>query len=443
MATGVLGKEKLSEDALLAGGIKSEPWDLPDSRTQIALEYENKVSQKEILRSLNHDYLVFNENSEPKKADKIPLDSFILADNFYGLKKLTDNYTGKIKLIYLDPPYGTGMEFQSRDLEHAYRDIYGTAAWTEMIRRRLIIMRELLSQDGTIYVHIGHQMLFHLKVIMDEVFGPDNFRNLITRRKCSSKNSTRKQYPNVHDYVLFYSKSNKWLFNQPGTPAPQEWIEKEYTKVDDRGRYKLVPIHAPGTRNGETGKEWRGMMPPPGKHWQFTPSRLEEFEQNGEIHWSKNGNPRRKVYLQQGKTIPITDLWDQYRDAHHQSKMITGYPTEKNLDMLKMIVEASTNEGDIVLDPFCGSGTTVHAARDLNRHWLGIDQSFTAANATVKRMKHGLNRMGDYVTKTKTSDQHQLPLNENSSDVAVGFNLVVDKDVYEHYTDLIEEIASI
>ncbi|WP_087025042.1 site-specific DNA-methyltransferase [Thaumasiovibrio subtropicus] len=443
MATGVLGKEKLSEDALLAGGIKSEPWDLPDSSAPISLQYANKVSEEDILKTINHNYLIFNGSSEPKATESIPLDSFVLADNFYGLNKLTENYKGKVKLIYLDPPYGTGMEFQSRSLEHAYKDIYGTASWVEMMRRRLILMRELMASDGTIYVHIGHQMLFHLKVIMDEVFGPDNFRNLITRRKCSSKNSTRKQYPNLHDYVLFYSKSSKWLFNQPGVPAPKEWIEKEYPKQDERGRYKLVPIHAPGVRNGETGMEWRGMMPPPGKHWQFKPSRLEEFDQNGEMHWSKTGNPRRKVYLEENKKVPITDLWDQYRDAHHQSKMITGYPTEKNLDMLKMIVEASTNEGDIVLDPFCGSGTTIHAARDLNRHWLGIDQSFTAAHASVKRMKHGLERMGDYVNSNKSSKQNELPLGTDENKVEIGFNLVVDADVYEHYQDLVQEIAKI
>ncbi|MFN2070188.1 DNA methyltransferase, partial [Escherichia coli] len=126
----------------------------------------------------------------------IPTDSLILADNYFGLKKLMENYTSKIKLIYLDPPYGTGMDFQSRDLKHAYRDVMGTAPWIEFIRRRLIFMRELLTNDGSIYIHIGHQMLFHLKIIMDEVFGEENFRNLIIRKKCSSKNYTKNQYPN-------------------------------------------------------------------------------------------------------------------------------------------------------------------------------------------------------------------------------------------------------
>ncbi|EOX4831345.1 site-specific DNA-methyltransferase [Vibrio alginolyticus] len=436
MATGIVELEKLGEDALLAGAVKTEPFHLPDCDDVVTLQYPNKVSKEEILKSVDHNYLQIDRAGKDEAIKDIPLDSFILADNFYGLKSLQNQYASKVKLIYIDPPYGTGMEFQSRDLEHAYKDILGTASWVEMMRRRLILMRELLTEDGSIYVHIGHQMLFHLKVIMDEVFGPDNFRNLITRRKCSSKNSTRKQYPNLHDYVLFYSKSKKWTFNQPGVPAPKEWIEKEYNKVDEKGRYKLVPVHAPGVRHGETGMEWRGMMPPPGKHWQYKPSRLDEFEERGEIHWSKTGNPRRKVYLEKGKKVAITDLWDTFKDAHHQSKMITGYPTEKNLDMLKMIVEASSNPGDIVLDPFCGSGTTVHAARDTGRHWLGIDQSFTAAAATMTRMRYGLKKMGDYVNKTD-EDVQSTP-----SSLFVD-NFVVDADVYEHHKEEINKLATL
>jgi len=438
MATGIVENEKLSDDTLLAGGIKPEPFPLPGENAVITLSYPNKMTEEEIFQCVDHQYVSLG-SAGANTIDTVPLNTFMLADNFYGLKKLNETYKSRVKLIYLDPPYGTGMEFQSRSLEHAYTDSFGTASWVEMMRRRLILLRELLTDDGTIYVHIGHQMLSHLKVIMDEVFGAENFRNVITRRKCSSKNSTRKQYPNLHDYVLFYSKSKKWLFNQPGIPASKEWIDKEYTKVDERGRYKLVPIHAPGTRNGETGMEWRGMLPPPGKHWQFKPKRLEEFDQKGEMHWSKTGNPRRKVYLEKNKKIPITDLWDQFRDAHHQSKMITGYPTEKNLDMLKMIIEASSNPGDIVLDPFCGSGTTIHAARDLGRHWIGIDQSFTSVKATLTRMRHGLQRMGDYVNSENKS---QLPLDINVVEI-VNHHFVVDKDVYELYPKEVVALSEI
>jgi adenine-specific DNA-methyltransferase len=433
MATGVSSKAQQNDNSFIERSLRCDPWPLPKCESLVRLEYDNKVSKEEILMPFDSHYVSVSSSVATEGIDSIPLNSLVFSDNFQALKKLSYDFNNRVRLIYLDPPYGTGMDFQSRNLDHAYKDTLGTASWVEMMRRRLIVMRELLTNDGSIYIHIGHQMLFHLKVIMDEVFGEDNFRNIITRRKCSSKNSTKKQYPNVHDYVLFYSKSNKWLFNQPGVPATEEWISKEYTKEDEKGRYKLVPIHAPGLRNGDTGKEWKGMKPPKGKHWQYKPSTLDELDVNGEIHWSKTGNPRRKVYLTADKKIPINDLWSDYRDAHHQSKMITGYPTEKNLDMLKMIVQASSNEGDIVLDPFCGSGTTLHAARDLNRKWIGIDQSITAIDATVNRMKHGLRKMGDYVNATEVDEQSSVSTQSE-------FNLVVDKNLYDDNQKLINEL---
>lgn len=402
MATGISKHEKLGEDAKLAVGRREEfVHPLPDNKQQIVVDYPHKLPEKDIFAKEQLRFSEIQRDGKIKNISAISFNSVILADNFYALKKLHEHYKGRINLIYLDPPYATGMDFQSRDLKHAYNDAFGAAAWLEFIRRRLILMRELLADDGCIYVHIGHQMLFHLKVIMDEVFGADKFKNLIVRRKCSSKNYTKNQYPNLHDYILFYSKNGVHKWNRPGVPAKDGWITKEYPKIDKRGRYKLVPIHAPGTRNGETGKPWRGMNPPPGKHWQLTPSKLDELDANGEIHWSKNGNPRRKVYLPEKKHIPLTDYWENFRDAHHQSIMITGYPTEKNFDMMKMIIAASSDPGDIVLDPFCGSGTTLHAADELDRKWIGIDQSFAAIEKTLHRLRNGLRPMGDYVSENK------------------------------------------
>jgi adenine-specific DNA-methyltransferase len=183
------------------------------------------------------------------------------------------------------------------------------------------------------------------------------------------------------------------------------------------------------------------MVPPPGKHWQYAPSKLEELDRQGDMHWSKNGNPRRKVYWTAEKKRTLTDYWDQYRDAHHQSIQITGYPTEKNLDMIKMIVGASSNPGDLVIDPFCGSGTTLQAARDQDRRFLGVDASFTAAKATLKRMRHGLEAMGDYVN-TKSARAPELPLPVEAKQVqACAF--YTDSRLYDAYPEAIDEIAAI
>lgn len=401
----------------------------------IELTYPGKLRAEEVLIPIESIYSqVGNESALPAK--KISANALLFSDNYLALHKLIAQRQ-KVDLIYLDPPFATGMDFQSRKLAHAYEDRFTPVVYVEFMRRRLILMRELLTQEGSIYIHIGHQMLFHLKMVMDEVFGPANFRNLIVRRKCSSKNSTTKQYPNLNDYILFYSKGKGYKWNQPKEPASAEWIAREYSKADERGKYKLVPIHAPGVRNGQTGEPWKDMLPPPGKHWQYTPDKLDELDKNNEIHWSRNGNPRRKVYLTEEKALPLTDYWDGFRDAHHQSIAITGYPTEKNLALLKVIVGASSEPGDVVLDPFCGSGTTLHAANDLDRKWIGIDESITALEASVDRLRNGLNKMGDYV-----NSQPQL-VAKRPAHQSAKFSLFAEADLYSQFKKEIREIQKL
>lgn len=441
MATGITKREQHSQDAISALDFYREPKPLPLDDAKVTLSYLNKADYSDIIKPTPRRFLMM-DGARAAEVSKLPENTFILNDNFFVLNELIHEDV-KVSLYYLDPPYGTGFDFHSRDLEHAYKDSMGPAAYIEFMRRRLILMRETMADYGTIYVHIGHQMLGHLKVVMDEVFGPDNFRNLITRRKCSSKNFTRKQFANINDYILFYSKGKSYKWHQPGIAPEQDWIEKEYPKLDILGRrYKLVPIHAPGTRNGETGQPWRGMQPPPGKHWQYTPAKLDELDHQNDIHWSRNGNPRRKVYWSSDKKRALTDYWHQFRDAHHQSIKITGYPTEKNLEMIKMIVRASSDEGDLVVDPFCGSGTTLHAARDLGRRYLGMDASFSAAKATLHRMRHGLEPMGDYVNKqAKNAKTLPLPFATGPEEQPCGF--VVDSHLLDTYPQEIREISKI
>ena len=440
MATGITKREQCSLDAISASDFYKEPAPLPDEAATARLSYPNKAPDGDIIQHFPRRFVRMGEAAE-HPLEEMPDNAFILDDNFFVLNQLLREHK-KATLFYLDPPYGTGFDFHSRDLEHAYEDSMGQAEYLEFMRRRLILMRECMADDGSIYVHIGHQMLAHLKVVMDEVFGADNFRNLIARRKCSSKNFTRKQYANINDYILFYSKGREYKWNQPGIEPEQAWIEKEYPKFDKLGRrFKLVPVHAPGTRNGETGKSWRGMLPPPGKHWQYVPPKLDKLDRQGDIHWSRNGNPRRKVYWASDKKVAFTDYWDKYRDAHHQSIKITGYPTEKNLEMIKMIVGASSEPSDLVIDPFCGSGTTLHAACELGRRYIGIDASFSAAKATLRRMRHGLKPMGDYVNGKKPTMGKTPFAAAAESRSPCGF--VVDHGLLNAYGDEIREICAI
>ena len=325
------------------------------------------------------------------------------ADNIDVLTALLDDekVCGKVTLIYIDPPYNTGGAFETRDFKHAYDDCFTLQSYLSFMRKRLELMHRLLSDEGSIYVHLDSNMVFHVKVMMDEIFGPQNFKGMITRKKCKSKNFTRKTYGNISDYILFYSKTEEPVWNRPYEQWSDEKVLKEYPFVEEGTgrRYKRVPVHAPGTRNGATGGLWHGMMPPEGKHWQFTPDKLDEMDARGEIYWSSNGNPRRKVYLDQSNGVPVQDIWLDYLDVNNQNTLITGYPTEKNIDMLKRIIETSSRPGDLVLDCFAGSGTTLVAAEELGRQWIGVDIGDEAISTIIDRFKHGSKPMGDYVKK--------------------------------------------
>lgn len=160
-------------------------------------------------------------------------------------------------------------------------------------------------------------------------------------------------------------------------------------------------------RNGETGKPWRDKLPPPGKHWQFPPQTLDEMDARGEIYWSPNSNPRRKIYLDESDGVAVQDIWLDFKDAHNQNIEITGYPTEKNPGLLARIIEASSRPGDLVLDCFSGSGTTLAVASQLQRRWIGIDKSVEAIAMTLRRFAKGLEPMGDFVNKPEPFEEQQ------------------------------------
>ncbi len=370
--------------------------------TDIMLSYAGKREERDILHTpptVTRNIWSGNIDTDGKASNYL-----CYGDNLPILAAMLHNPSirRQVRLVYIDPPYATRSIFQSREQETSYEDLLEGAHYVEFMRERLILLRELLAEDGSIYVHLDKNMAFHIKLVMDEVFDARNFRSLITRRKCNPKNYTRRTYGNVSDYILFYTKSDDYVWHRPVEGWSAEGIAKEYQYVEKDGRrYKKVPIHAPGVRNGASGQPWRGMNPPPGKHWQYVPSTLEEMDARGEIYWSPNGNPRRKVYLDDSDGVPVQDIWLDYPDAHDQNIEITGYPTEKNPALLARIINASSNPSDLVLDCFSGSGTTLAVASQLGRRWVGIDSSSQAIIATLRRFSNGLERMGDFVSPKK------------------------------------------
>ncbi len=258
------------------------------------------------------------------------------------------------------------------------------AEFLEFLRERLLFAKELLSDKGSIYLHIDYKIGHYVKVIMDEIFGMENFRNDITRIKCNPKNFDRTAYGNIKDMILFYSKSSKPIWNSPTISYTEEDIKKLFKKTDKNGRrYTTIPLHAPGeTKNGLTSCEFMGIKPPKGRHWRCPPSELEKLNEQGLIEWSENGVPRKIIFADEKNGKKMQDIWE-YKDPQYPS-----YPTEKNVDLLKNIIKASSDSDSIVLDFFCGSGTTLLAANSLGRRWIGIDSSLKAVEAVKEKLSN-------------------------------------------------------
>ena len=361
------------------------------------LDYAGKAAEGAILARSPSEVARLWPHAEQCRGNRL-----YFGDNVGILASLLRDkeVSGKVRLVYIDPPFATQTMFHSRKLDHAYEDTLSGAEFVESLRERLVILHELMARDGSIYLHLDEKMVFHVKIVLDEIFGPENYRNCITRKKCNPKNYTRKTYGNVSDYILFYTKSESYVWNRP-VEAWTAGRDKEYQYVEPETgrRFMKVPVHAPGVRNGATGTPWRGVLPPPGKHWQFPPKTLDEMDARGEIFWSANGNPRRKVYLDESPGVGVQDIWLDFRDAHNQNIRITGYPTEKNPELLSRIVNASSNPGDLVLDCYCGSGTTLAVASRLGRRWIGVDNSLEAIRTTLQRFAVGTKPMGDFVSQ--------------------------------------------
>jgi site-specific DNA-methyltransferase (adenine-specific) len=276
------------------------------------------------------------------------------------------------------------------------------SAYLVMMAIRLVEMRRLLKYTGSIYLHCDPTASHYLKIIMDQVFRPENFRNEITWQRTSAHNDPKK-YGNIADIILYYTKSENYTWNAQYTQYSEKYVENFFRYKDERGKYSLHDLTGPGRTAGESGKAWRKYDPSiRGRHWAI-PSlvrnelrvpdsvgimeALEIMEQNGRIVWSKNDVPRWKEYLADMPGVPLQNLWTDIPPVSSQSNERLGYPTQKPLALLERIINASSNKGGIVLDPFCGCGTAIHAAQKLGRDWIGIDITHLAINLIRNRIQ--------------------------------------------------------
>lgn len=302
---------------------------------------------------------------------------------------LNNNFQNSIDLVYIDPPFATNNTFRmgstmsaSNHSNVAYDDKFTLENYLEFLYERLILIRELMSEKSSIYVHIDNKVGHYVKILLDFVFGREHFINDITRIKCNPKNFERKGYGNIKDCILFYSKTDHFIWNNISEKVNENDLFKRFNKHDEKGFYTTVPLHAPGeTKNGESGKEWHGIKPPAGRHWRCSLQELDRLQNAGLIEWSKTGNPRKKIYAQDYTHKKIQDIWE-FKDSQR-----VRYPTQKNVALLKQIVAMSSDENSRVMDCFCGSGSFLQAAYQLGRKFIGIDAGVEAIRLNQQQLR--------------------------------------------------------
>jgi len=358
--------------------------------------------------------------------------SLYFGDNLEVLREKFPGNEGYFDLIYLDPPFNSNRNYNvlfkeglvdSEAQTHAFEDSWhwtheaqaefdhlvtntneaisnlvlalekivghnDVLAYLTMMTVRLFELHRVLKPTGSIYLHCDPTASHYLKIVMDTIFGKENFQNEIIWKRTSAHNSA-KRYGPVHDVIFFYSKSTKFSWNTQHSTYDDTYLEQYYRHTDATGRrYRLSDLTGSGTRNGETGDVWRDVdVTNRGRHWMVPPSELDKLDAEGRIYWPAKGEmPAYKRYLDEMPGVVLQDVWTDIKPIGAQAAERLGYPTQKPEELLMRIVTSSSNEGDWVLDPFCGCGTTVAAAEKLRRNWVGIDVSMLAVKLIERRL---------------------------------------------------------
>ena len=295
------------------------------------------------------------------------------------------------------------------DMLRAMRGFLGQndmMAYLAMMAVRLLELHRVLKATGSLYLHCDPTAIHYLKIVLDAVFGKTCFVSEIIWKRTSSHGSARRWGP-VHDTILYYAKQPNYVWNEVFEAYDEVYLDKFYRFADAGGRFRIGDLTGAGTRAGDSGSAWRGVNPTDaGRHWAVPTSvivrsglngnfealgvqeKLDRLDELGLIYWPPAGKvPQFKRYLDENRGVAIQDMITDIRPIAAQAKERLGYPTQKPVALLERILSASSNEGDIVLDPFCGCGTTVHAAEKLNHQWIGIDVTHLAISLIERRLK--------------------------------------------------------
>ena len=333
----------------------------------------------------------------------------VWGDNLHVLASLADELAGQVDLVYIDPPFDSRQDYKVRiavgdggaageqDLakiasvieEKAYRDTWGkgVGSYLQMLYSRLVLIRELLSDRGSLFLHLAPNVSHLARALLDEIFGADNFRAEIIWQRTTAHADT-KDFGTIHDSILCFSKSEKHLWNPQLVPYDPDYVQQYYRYKDDDGRlFTSGDLTGAGLRRGETGLPWRGIDPGSvGRHWGVMHAELDRLESAGRIFWTRNGFPRLKRYLDEAKGQPVADIWADVKPVLSWSPDQLGYDTQKPEALLERVIKSSSDEGSIVLDCFAGSGTTPAVAERLGRRWVAVDIGRFAVHTTRKRL---------------------------------------------------------
>ena len=366
-------------------------------------------------------------------------------DNLEFLRGLN---SGSVDLIATDPPFNKGRDFHATpdsladggrfqdrwswldDVQPEWiaaieRDWPGVSWTIEAARQtsgedmaaflcflgvRLIEMHRVLAAHGSIYLHCDDTADYYIRALMDAIFGRDNFRNAITWKRTSGR-SDAQRFGRVSDRILYFVKGDAAVWNGAFEPLSTEYADRKYTNADERGRYMTGDLTGAGVTAGESGKPWRGTDPSDtGRHWALPKTgayadwierevipgyrniesvigRLDALDAAGLIHWQRTGSPRIKRYLEASRGVAASDIVTDIGALNSQAEERTGYPTQKPIDLYERIIAASSNPGDVVLDPFAGCATTPIAAEKLGRQWLAMDLWDGAHEVIEDRMR--------------------------------------------------------
>jgi site-specific DNA-methyltransferase (adenine-specific) len=365
----------------------------------------------------------------------MPENTLYYGDNLEVMRKYLPDEC--IDLVYLDPPFNSNRDYnllfreQSGEpaqgqikaftdtwqwSERAYDEFCQTCpkpalvelvqgfvrtlgrndltAYLVMMAPRLVELHRVLKPTGSLYLHCDYLASSYLRVMLDVVFGAKNFRNEIVWKRTSAHANVGKRYGVITDTILFYTKTQNYKWNMLYTPYSEEYIQNTYRYIEEGTgrRYALRDLTA-SMQRASSGQlyEWKGIRPPASRCWAYTRDQMERFESERRIVYSSKGYPRLKVYLDEMPGVPLQNLWTDLPPISSHSAERLGYPTQKPLALLERILQASSNEGDTVLDPFCGCGTAIVAAQKLNRRWIGIDITHLA----IALIKYRLSDMFD------------------------------------------------